>query len=62
MVSALVLRRAMAMDYVDGEALSKASERLTQDGPLRGSRAAEEQLGQKMVILEGIHGICRYFL
>ena len=31
-VSALVSRRAMAMDYVDGEALSKASERLTQDG------------------------------
>lgn len=30
-VSALVSRRAMAMDYVDGEALSKASERLTQE-------------------------------
>eukprot|EP00435_Cladocopium_sp_Y103_P030160 s888_g7.t1 len=30
-VPALVSRRAMAMDYVDGEPLSKASERLTQE-------------------------------
>ena len=63
-VSALVSRRAMAMDYVDGEALSKASERLTQDGLRRGVACpcCGGKTGRKMVILEGIHGICRLLM
>jgi len=50
----------MAMDYVDGEALSKASERLTQDG-VAWLTCCGGKTGTRMVILEGIHGICRYF-